>query len=412
MTYPHSLSSLRARFRFSILWQFGTVSWICLLSVMGCAPASAPSAESQSEVDASLTSRASTVAMADSFLQREPIPITREVSPRSTGGPRDFYSEGDYWWPDPENPDGPYVRRDGETNPDNFVAHRRAMVDLSKAVAALVAAYVETGEERYAEHAMRFLRTWFVDPETSMTPHLLYAQAIKGRVTGRGIGIIDTIHLIEVAKAVGVLREMGYLEGDDRSAVVGWFEDYLNWMASHPYGHDERDHGNNHSTWYAAQVAAFANLTGNDAQLDSTRMLFKRMLDEQMNEEGGFTDELSRTKPYIYSLFILEGYSVLAEYASTPDDNLWTYEGSQGSLRDGWSFMMPYIRDKAGWPYPPDVMHYDEVPIQSVGLLLAARAYDDAEMLRIWQSLDPTQRSAEIARNFPLRQPVLWGEPG
>ncbi len=385
---------------------------ICLFFAIGCSPASAPPSGSELQNDVQAISLPSAIAAADSFLEREPIPITREISPRSAGGPRDFYSEGDYWWPDPNSPEGPYVRRDGETNPDNFVAHRRAMVDLSKAVAALVAAYEETGDERYADHAMEYLRTWFVDPETSMTPHLLYAQAIKGRVTGRGIGIIDTIHLIEVAKAVAVLRQKGYLQGGDQSAVVGWFEDYLNWMVTHPYGHDERDHGNNHSTWYAAQVAAFASLTGNQAQLDSTRTLFKRMIDRQMNDEGGFTDELGRTKPYIYSLFILEGYSVLAEYASTPKDDLWTYEGTHGSLRDGWAFMLPYIKDKSAWPYPPDVMHFDEVPIQSVGLLLAARAYDDPQMLQLWEDLDPTQRSAEIARNFPLRQPILWGEPG
>jgi hypothetical protein len=43
-----------------------------------------------------------------------------------------------------------------------------------------------------------------------MSPHLKYAQAIKGRVTGRGTGIIDTVHLIEVARAA-LLQGMEYL---------------------------------------------------------------------------------------------------------------------------------------------------------------------------------------------------------
>jgi len=38
-----------------------------------------------------------------------------------------------------------------------------------------------------------------------MNPNLQYAQAIHGRFTGRGIGIIDTIHLVEVARALEVL---------------------------------------------------------------------------------------------------------------------------------------------------------------------------------------------------------------
>ncbi|MEM9258430.1 MAG: alginate lyase family protein [Bacteroidota bacterium] len=368
-----------------------------LLLIPACAPAPAPT---EKEV--------LIPHPADVYLDQVPVPITAAVSERSAGGPRDFYSEGDYWWPDPENPDGPYIRRDGETNPDNFVAHRRAMVALAKAVAALTAAYVETNDDRYADKAMEYLQVWFVNPQTSMTPHLLYAQAIKGRVTGRGIGIIDTIHLIEVAKAIQVLRDKGYLKDPLFSPIREWFGEYLTWLITHPYGIDERDHGNNHSTWWAAQVAAFADLTDRPTEMELAQERFKTLLSAQMNDAGGFVDELKRTKPYIYMLFILEGYSVLAEYATTPDEDLWNYEGAQGSLRKAWNFMLPFIKDKSTWTYPPDVMHFDKVPIQSPGLFLAARAYDDEEMMAIWESLDPERANAEIERNFPIRQPILW----
>ena len=46
--------------------------------------------------------------------------------------------------------------------------------------------------ERYVRHALLHLRGWFLDPAMLMNPSLLYAQAISGRFTGRGIGIIDT----------------------------------------------------------------------------------------------------------------------------------------------------------------------------------------------------------------------------
>lgn len=371
--------------------------FVFLLFFVSCKPGQEP-----------VTTEETPTHPADVWLKQEPIPITAAVSPRSAGGPRDFYSEGDYWWPDPDNPDGPYIRRDGKTNPDNFVAHRHAMVDLSKAVSALVAAYQETGDRKYADHAMKYLRTWFVDPITSMTPHLLYAQAISGKVTGRGIGIIDTVHLIEVAKAIQVLRDLGYLKGAELATLTGWFDDYLTWMTTHQYGLDEQLHGNNHSTWYAAQVAAFAALTGREAEMELARRRFKALLPAQMNEAGGFTDELTRTKPYIYELFHLEGYSILAELASSPDDNLWEFSEGNGSLKKGWEFMLPYIEDKSSWPYPPDVQNFDEVPLQTVGLLLAAKAYDSERMLKIWKSLDPSQRSPEIERNFPVRRPGLW----
>jgi Alginate lyase len=49
----------------------------------------------------------------------------------SAGGLHDYFSEGDYWWPDPKNPDGPYIQRDGQSNPANFDDHRKAMRRLS-----------------------------------------------------------------------------------------------------------------------------------------------------------------------------------------------------------------------------------------------------------------------------------------
>ena len=151
---------------------------------------------------------------AERYLREPPVTVTAFPAARSAGGRHDFYSEGDYWWPDPRSPDSPYVRRDGETNPENFVAQRDAMRRLSQVVPALVAAFQITGDARYAGAAAAHLDAWFVNESTRMSPHLLYGQAIKGRATGRGTGIIDTIHLVEVARAAWVLERMGYLTGE------------------------------------------------------------------------------------------------------------------------------------------------------------------------------------------------------
>src|SRR5689334_1480746 len=78
--------------------------------------------------------RARVMKHADAWLKDEPVTVTAEHSPRSAGGAHDFFSEGDYWWPDPKDPNAPYVQRDGMTNPDNFVAHRHAMIRFSRHV--------------------------------------------------------------------------------------------------------------------------------------------------------------------------------------------------------------------------------------------------------------------------------------
>ncbi len=390
--------------------------WILLpifVLLAGCAPRTS-NVEEQSQVGTLPAeelldiNEEQLLATANEYLEQPPVPITSAHSPRSAGGIHDFYSEGDYWWPNPDDPDGPYIRRDGQSNPDNFVAHRQAMRNLNRWVSTLVAAYKLTEEEKYAAHALTHLRAFFVDPATLMNPNLLYAQAIKGKVTGRGIGIIDTIHLIGVARAIEVLAALDYLPAADLRDLKEWFTDYATWMNTHPYGLAEKDHGNNHSTWWAAQIAAFAHLIGREDLLQVARQQFKKLLSVQMAADGSFPEELARTKPYSYSLFNLEGYAILSELASTEKDNLWTFEGEQGSIRKAWGFMLPYIKNKSAWPYQPDVQHFDELPIQSVGLLIAARAYNDMEMYQVWQELNPTLKSEEISRTYPLREPVLW----
>jgi hypothetical protein len=156
------------------------------------------------------------VKAADAFLAEPPTTVTAFKAEKSAGGTHDYFSQADYSWPDPAKPDGlPYVNRDGWSNPDTFQQHRWAMVRLARGVGALGAAFKLTGDPKYAGHALAHLRAWFVAPDTRMNPSLLYSQAILGSVTGRGVGIIDTIHLVEVSAAIEVLSARGGLAPAD-----------------------------------------------------------------------------------------------------------------------------------------------------------------------------------------------------
>ena len=381
--------------------------------VSACSAPAAPGAGALSTTTLAELERPRVLAAAEAALAEAPVTVTAARAARSAGGPHDFYSEGDYWWPDPDAPGGPYVRRDGLTNPDNFVAHRDAMRRLSQLVPALAAAYRLTGDARYAEHARRHLDAWFVDAATRMNPNLLYAQAISGRVTGRGIGIIDTIHLVEVAQAVRALDADGGLDADAARRIRMWFADYLGWMTTHPYGIDERDHGNNHSSAWALQAAAFARLAGDEAVLDDVRERFKAVLvPEQMAADGSFPKELDRTKPYGYSLFNLDVLGMVAEVASSPDDDLWAFELADGrGMRRALAYMAPYIEDKGRWPLPPDVMYDAEWPVRHPALLFGGLALDEPAYVSLWTTLEPDPTEDEVVRNFPVRQPLLWADP-
>ncbi len=350
------------------------------------------------------------VEKATSFLDSFPITVTDAICERSAGGAHDFYSEGDYWWPDPENPDGPYIRRDGESNPGNFTAHREAMIRFSQVVGIETSAYLLTGDKKFAEAVGKHLAAWFVNPETRMNPSLLYVQAIKGRVTGRGIGIIDAIHFVEVARSVEILEKNGALPEAFIAEVKSWFGELVTWLTTHQYGIDEMNAKNNHGTCWVMQVGAFARLTGNTEVLELCRNRFKDvLLPGQMAADGSFPQEIARTKPYGYSIFNLDVFMTTAEILSTDTDNLFTYITPDGlTLEKAAEFLYPFIKDKSTWPYPPDVMYWDEWPVRQPFLLFAGRTYHKPEYLELWKSLEGYPTNGEVLRNLPIRNPLLW----
>ncbi len=361
-------------------------------------------------LDVAAIDRGRILTAADRYLRESPVTITATSSPRSAGGRHDFFSEGDYWWSDPANPDGPYIQRDGMTNPDNFVEHRRALMRLSLHVPALAAAWSITRDRRYAEHAVRHLRAWFLDAATLMNPHLLYAQAIKGRVTGRGIGIIDTIHLVEVVRATTVLERAGVMSATEQAGVRDWFSRYLTWMTTHEYGIAERDATNNHGTCWVMQVSEFARYTGRTDLTDFCRTRYKTVLvPNHMAADGSFPRELGRTKPYGYSLFNLDAMATVCQILSNRSDDLWTFELPDGrGIRRALAFMAPYIADKKTWPHKPDVMYFDEWPVRQPSLLFGGVALDKPDYVAMWRKLNADPTVEEVIRNFFVRQPVLW----
>jgi len=372
----------------------------------GTACATRPLAAAES-FDLTAIERPRVLRAADRYLSEKPVTVTASSSPRSAGGRHDFFSEGDYWWPDPDNPDGPYIQRDGMSNPDNFVEHRRAMIRLSLIVPALAAAYKLTKQRRYSDHAAAHLRAWFIDDATRMNPNLEYAQAIKGRFTGRGTGIIDTLHLVEVARAASRVG----LSDADRRGVNQWFAAYTQWMTTHPYGIAERDAKNNHGTCWVAQVAAFCELTGHADLTAYCRDRFQSVLiPNQEAPDGSFPEELRRTKPYGYSLFNLDALAIIAQTLSTAQNSLWTWQAPDGrGLARAMEYMYPYMLDKKKWPLPPDAMYDKEWPVRQPSLLFAGLALHKPEYLALWRKLDPDPTVEEVLRNWPVRQPLLWG---
>jgi hypothetical protein len=352
------------------------------------------------------------IARADQFLKIQPQTITSVPAQRSPGTLHDYYSEGDYWWPDPANPGGPYIRRDGISNPDKFDGHRDVMIQISLGVPILAAAFKITGRRKYAQAAERHLNAWFVTPATRMNPHLNHAQAIIGVNTGRGIGVIDTLQLAEVARAIKVLisshpARFGFAH---EAAIKGWFAEYLTWLTTSKNGLEEREEKNNHGTCWILQAATFAQLTGNREVIDWCRARIKtHIIPVQIAPDGSQPLELARTKPYGYCLFNLDVMATCAHILSTKTDDLWRFETADGrSIQKALAHMAPYIRDKSAWPYAKDVQHFEDYPVRHPSLYFGGKALSQPQYLALWKTLNPDSKVREVIRNFPIRNPILW----
>jgi hypothetical protein len=362
-------------------------------------------------VDVASIDRQRVLAAANAALTAKPITITDFHAKLSEGAPNDFYSNGDYWWPNPNTTNAlPYVQRDGQTNPENFVEHRKCVMGLRDAVAALGAAYKITGEDRYVKKATELLRIFFLDPKTRMNPGLRYAQAIPGVSFGRGIGIIDTLHLIEVPLAVQTMGKSSAFPASVMAGVKQWFRDYVEWMTTSKNGKDEANAGNNHAVAFWLQVAAFSQLTEDKEKLAECRRRYKDVfVAKQMTEDGSFPAELRRTKPYGYSIFQLDNMASLCQLLSTGEDDLWKFELPDGrGMRKAMEFMYPFLADKSKWPKKPDVQAWESWPAREPCLLFAGQALGEEKYIRLWKKLPPDPQDPEVRRNIAITQPVLW----
>ena len=278
-----------------------------------------------------------------------PWSVTYHKSPAKSSNPHDYFSEGPYWWPNPEDPSGPYIRRDGEKNPDLFEFHRNDLKQMTQTALLLAAAGYCLDEPTYTKRAYELLAVWFVEEETRMNPHLEYGQAIRGHCDGRGIGIIDTAILLRVVHAADYLMLSGY----SMDALRQWFAEYLNWMNTSKLGLEEKHYFNNHGNWWNTQAAAYAAFCGEEALLEETfESLRTNILPKQMNPDGSFADELTRTNSYTYSLYNLEATILTCEIAHYRGVDLWHFTAPEGQGAEaGISFMLPYLENPFLWQH-------------------------------------------------------------
>ena len=292
---------------------------------------------------------------ADRALRAGPFAVTHKNLTPPSGDKHDYMSLAPYWWPNPNTADGlPYLRRDGVVNPErDQTSDRQRLDNLVRSVKILALGYFFTGRKDYTAHAAKLLHTWFIDKATKMNPHLRYAQAMPGRIQGRGAGIIETHNLPELLDAVELLNSSSQWHQAERKALQEWFGKYLTWLLESAEGKAEAKAQNNHGTWYDVQVAAFALFTGRDVVAKQVLSEFPaKRIATQIESDGRQPRELERTLSWNYSIFNLEAFISAASIGEKLGFDLWKFEApDKRSIRKALDWLAPYAAGEKKWNY-------------------------------------------------------------
>ncbi|HTK38238.1 MAG TPA: alginate lyase family protein [Pyrinomonadaceae bacterium] len=278
---------------------------------------------------------------------------TKSATPPS-GDKHDYISQAPYFWADTSKKDGlPYIRRDGERNPEikKYPDHD-SLDKMESAVETLALAYYFKGDEAYAVKTDQLLKAWFIDPATRMNPNLEYAQYVPGVNTGRGIGLIETRGLTRVVDSIGLLAGSKSFPDADKRGIEDWFSKFLQWMQESKNGRQESTSKNNHGTIYDVQEVSYALFLGKrDVAKNILETAKQKRIALQIEPDGRQPLELARTKAWSYSNMNLAGLMDLAALGESVGVDLWNFETKDGrSIRRALDYLYPFSTGEK-WKY-------------------------------------------------------------
>ena len=316
--------------------------------------------------------------------------IDKAIAPPS-GDKHDYLSLAPYWWPDPAKPNGlPYIRRDGEVNPEiQQVQDHKNFDRVFAATHTLALAYYFLGYEKYAAHAAEILRAWFLNPQTRMNPNLAFAQGIRGINTGRGTGLIETRAIYRLVDTIGLLAGSKAWTAADQQGMQDWCAKFLDWMLTSANGKDEAAAKNNHGTYYDVQIASLALLLGKrDLARQIVGAVPHKRVEVQIEPDGRQPLELARTKSLGYSTMNLAGHFELALLAENVGVNLWGFQSSDGrSIHKALDYLLPFVSRQQKWPYE-QIIEYQMNEISPL-LVIASAKFNDPRYQDVAAKIDP-----------------------
>ena len=290
------------------------------------------------------------IRKANDFIKQEPVAVTDKTICIS-GNKHNYESLATYYWPDPDNPQGPYIGKDGQTNPEINQYDFPRLLRLNEECTCLSKAFYLTDDAKYHKVLCNRLDTWFRQEETRMNPNLNYSQFIPGRHDNKGMpgGVLDAYRFVDVIESVLLADQMKSIGRVRRKTLKKWFDALGAWMIGSPNGHQARIMPNNHAIAYSGTLLEIALFTNNKlVQQDAIRS-FIQNVDKQIDDEGKMPKELSRNNAFTYSIFNLSHITEVCSMIKSSGYQL--PAPTKAKIQKSAQYLSSFIGKKETFPY-------------------------------------------------------------
>ena len=277
--------------------------------------------------------------------------------------------------------DGKWIHDENRPiNKDEYLKYDvQNMERMTRSTSTLGLAYFFTGDERYAKKAVQFAYDWCVNPDTYMTPHFNYAQAVpdkygKGVVRGHAAGVIFGYTLVNMVAGISLVQDSKAYTPEFHEGLSKWIEDMYNWMDTSAFGRKESMAKGNHACAYDESMLAYALFLGKkDAAERIVAAYPEKRIFAQIEPSGEMPQETRRVgRGLSYSWYNIMHLLTMCDMALEINPKLYWSESKDGrSISAALRYLLPYLEgDESSWPKK----QFDWASTQATGAWYLLRA--------------------------------------
>lgn len=163
----------------------------------------------------------------------------------------------------------------------------RAMDESPDGIFINAVAYALTSKQVYADTAISFLRTLFIDKP--IHPSATYAGVPPNSANGTGTieGLMDFRGLVKISNALSILRQTGKMDGEVDEGVKDWSGRFLSWLEESDRGRNASETKGHLATIYHAQRVSLHLIMRHEGSAKAVlEQFFKSVWVDQVDQDG------------------------------------------------------------------------------------------------------------------------------